>query len=105
MRAFEAAVCHLVVIFTAGQWVRETNGLSENIVCGSDVQTYVCLHRNYSAMDIPLANKPNNIGIEIHISDVLKICDADFSITFSLYFNVRWLEPRLSLNPSFFRNR
>jgi hypothetical protein len=22
--------------------------LSENIVCGSDIQTYVCLHKNYS---------------------------------------------------------
>ena len=52
-----------------------------------------------------MTDEPNKIGIEIHISDVLKINDRDFSITFSLYFNVQWLEPRLNLNPSFFQNR
>jgi hypothetical protein len=56
-------------------------------------------------MDIPLVDKPNMISIEIHISDILKINDRDFSITFSLYFNVKWKEPRLRLNPSFFQNR
>ncbi len=45
------------------------------------------------------------ILVEIHISDVLKINDRDFSITFSLYFNVQWTEPRLHLNPSFYLNR
>ena len=65
----------------------------------------VCLPRNYSSMDIPLIDEPNKIAIEIHISDVLKINDRDFSITFSLYFNVRWIEPRLRLNPTFFQNR
>jgi Neurotransmitter-gated ion-channel ligand binding domain len=56
-------------------------------------------------MDIPMVDKPNMISIEIHISDILKINDRDFSITFSLYFNVMWKEPRLRLNPSFFQNR
>ena len=54
-------------------------------------------------MDIPLTDEPNNIGIEIHISDVLKINDRDFSITFSLYFNVKWKEPRLVLDPNIFQ--
>lgn len=80
-------------------------GVSENIVCGSSIPTYVCLPRNYSSMDIPLTDEPNHIGIEIHISDVLKINDRDFSITFSLYFNVQWREPRLQIDPSFFQNR
>ena len=106
-------------------------GVSENIVCGSSIPTYVCLPRNYSSMDIPLTDEPNHIGklhiqwthiffteyqldkilvfyfqgIEIHISDVLKINDRDFSITFSLYFNVQWREPRLHIDPSFFQNR
>ena len=85
--------------------IRVSCGLSQNILCGSDVQTYVCLQKNYSMMDIPLVDEPNNIGIEIHISDVLKINDRDFSITFSLYFNVKWREPRLQLNPRLFQNR
>ena len=80
-------------------------GVSENIVCGSSIPTYVCLPRNYSSMDIPLMDEPNHINIEIHISDVLKINDRDFSITFSLYFNVQWREPRLQIDSSFFQNR
>ena len=61
--------------------------------------------RNYSSMDIPFGSEANLIKVELHISDVLKINDRDFSITFSLYFNVQWLEPRINLNPSFFQNR
>jgi len=38
----------------------------------------------------------------IEISDVLKIDDKDYSITFSLYFNVQWSEPRLNLSSEFF---
>ena len=56
-------------------------------------------------MDIPFGSEPNKIMVELHISDVLKINDRDFSITFSLYFNVQWREPRITLNPSFFQNR
>ena len=49
-------------------------------------------------------SEANLILVEIHISDILKINDRDFSITFSLYFNVQWREPRLRLNPSFYHN-
>ena len=42
------------------------------------------------------------LGIEI--SDVLKIDDKDYSITFSLYFNVLWSEPRLNLSQEFFNS-
>ena len=41
-------------------------GVSENIVCGSSIPTYVCLPRNYSSMDIPLTDEPNHIG-KVHI--------------------------------------
>ena len=39
-------------------------GISENIVCGSSIPTYVCLPRNYSSMDIPLSDQPNFVGNE-----------------------------------------
>ena len=32
----------------------------------------------------------------------MKIDDKDYSITFSLYFNVQWSEPRLNLSTDFF---
>ena len=46
----------------------------------------------------------NLINIEIHISDILVIDDRDFSITYSLYFNVQWKEPRLKINNNFFQD-
>ena len=46
----------------------------------------------------------NLINIEIHISDILVIDDRDFSITYSLYFNVQWKEPRLKINKNFFQD-
>lgn len=49
--------------------------------------------------------QPNTILIEIHISDILVIDDRDFSITYSLYFNVQWKEPRLRINENFFQNQ
>ena len=95
-----AAILLWLVIGSLGFGFSEA--VSDNIACDSDVQTNVCLPRNYSNMDIPLTDEPNLIKLELHISDVLKINDRDFSITFSLYFNVQWYEPRLHLNPSFF---
>ncbi len=35
---------------------------------------------------------------------MLKIDDKDYSITFSLYFNVQWSEPRLNLSTEFFNS-
>merc|ERR1719245_2498790 len=56
-------------------------------------------------MDLPEKTKSNLINIEIHISDILVIDDRDFSITYSLYFNVQWKEPRLHINSDFFQDR
>jgi len=78
------------------------HGVSK-VSCNSAVQTYVCLPANYSSMDLPLKKESNLILIEIHISDILVIDDRDFSITYSLYFNVQWQEPRLKINENFFQ--
>jgi len=82
-----------------------SQGVSQVVSCDSAVQTYVCLPANYSSMDLPLPKEANLIQIEIHISDVLVIDDRDFSITYSLYFNVQWREPRLHINSDFFQDR
>jgi hypothetical protein len=49
-----------------------------------------------------IESKNINFISGIEISDVLKIDDKDYSITFSLYFNVQWSEPRLNLSSEFF---
>ena len=51
---------------------------------------------NNSRMDIELNEKHNFSGFEI--SDVLRISDKDYSVTFGLYFSVEWFEPRLNLS-------
>ena len=43
-----------------------------------------------------MSNVYSDVGFEI--SDVLKIDDKDYAITFSLYFSVEWFEPRLNLS-------
>ena len=71
----------------------------------------ICIGIHYRVIVLPYITSMSKLwllslpGIEIHISDVLKINDRDFSITFSLYFNVRWKEPRLQIDSSFFQNR
>ena len=40
----------------------------------------------------------NNACLGFEISDVLRISDKDYSITFGLYFSVEWLEPRMNLS-------
>jgi len=82
-----------------------TLAISQSVSCSNSVQTYICLPSNYSSMDIPVLNKANLIKIEIHISDVLVINDRDFSITYSLYFNVHWWDPRIHVNKDFFKDR
>ena len=38
------------------------------------------------------------IFLGFEISDVLRISDKDYSVTFGLYFSVEWFEPRLNLS-------
>jgi len=45
-----------LLLFSASL-LRASRAISENIACDSDVQTNVCLHRNYSSMDIPLIHE------------------------------------------------
>lgn len=40
----------------------------------------------------------NDACLGFEISDVLRISDKDYSITFGLYFSVEWLEPRMNLS-------
>jgi len=59
----------------------------------------ICLDSNYSKFELPNRVGLNHIKIGFEISDVLKIDDKDYAITFSLYFSVEWVEPRLRLAP------
>jgi len=72
-----------------------------NLVCNTGGKpSILCLPEDYSKFDLPFKNR-NNIKIGFEISDVLKIDDKDYAITFSLYFSVEWYEPRLNITSDF----
>lgn len=64
----------------------------------NDQPSTLCLTPGYSTFELPFRNTPNLIKIGFEISDVLRISDKDYSITFGLYFSVEWFEPRLNLS-------
>ena len=40
----------------------------------------------------------NNVSIETDIMDIMEVNDKAFSVTLSMYFSVRWDEPRFETN-------
>ena len=62
----------------------------------------ICLPENYQKYDLPLQDEPVNVFIEVHIKDIPKVSDKDFSITLDAYFNVKWQDERLQ--STFFRS-
>lgn len=89
-------------LYECGKGDAPTHGPA--VSCEAPKKKILCLHREYSKFDLPFRNDHNVIDIGIEISDVLKIDDKDYSITFSLYFNVQWSEPRLNLSVDFFNS-
>ncbi|TRY81129.1 hypothetical protein TCAL_14453 [Tigriopus californicus] len=89
-------------LYQCGKGDAPTHGPA--VSCEAPKKKILCLHREYSKFDLPFRNDHNTIDIGIEISDVLKIDDKDYSITFSLYFNVQWSEPRLNLSVDFFNS-
>ncbi|XP_023319726.1 gamma-aminobutyric acid receptor subunit rho-1 [Eurytemora carolleeae] len=72
--------------------------------CSAGISKHICLPDNYSKFELPYTQETNNISVTIDIEEVLKINDKDYSITFSTYFNVEWIERRLYIDPSYANN-
>ena len=69
--------------------------------CKESQSTIACLPSDYSKFELPVKVGVNKIGVAIHIDEVLRINDKDYSITFSCYFNVKWPERRIKLRDDF----
>ena len=63
-----------------------------------------CLPETYSKFDLPTTGVVI-IYVTIDIDEVLRINDKDYSITFSCYFNVKWTDPRIHIDPEFGREQ
>ncbi len=73
--------------------------------CNNNKQVAACLPKDYSKFDLPFKRGGNIIRVTIDISEVLRINDKDYSITFACYFNVEWQERRIYLGPEFGREQ
>ncbi|XP_023331019.1 gamma-aminobutyric acid receptor subunit rho-1 isoform X1 [Eurytemora carolleeae] len=65
--------------------------------CSAGISKSICLPDEYSKFELPFVDSTNEIYIGIDIDEVLRINDKDYSITFSTYFNVEWVERRLTV--------
>jgi len=54
-----------------------------------------CLDPYYDKMALPPNDGPIQVHTSFELRDVINIDDEKFTITFSMYFGVRWKEPRL----------
>ena len=57
-----------------------------------------CLPDHYEKLEPPTTDSFNTVFIEMDIMDVLQVNDKEFSVTLTMYFTVRWVEPRLINN-------
>lgn len=70
--------------------------------CGYGVSaSLACLPKDYSKFELPMKTGVNEISVSIHIDEVLRINDKDYSITFACYFNVKWPDKRIRLDQDF----
>ena len=69
--------------------------------CDQDIFTGpFCMPRDYDRDKIPLAGGPLDVQVDIFVFEVSKIDDLALSMTFELYFDLRWIESRLVINHS-----
>ena len=88
---------HLQDIYLYGKW--KSNHRVLILVgyrdCFKGGEHLICLPDSYQKYDLPSQHDPNKVYIEVHIKDIPKVSDKDFSITLDAYFNVKWQDKRL----------
>ena len=55
-----------------------------------------CLAKNYSKLEVPFNDQGLvNITVDLDVLQILEVDDIKFTVSFSMYFGVRWQEPRV----------
>ena len=57
-----------------------------------------CLPPLYEKLEAPVTDRATTVHITTDIMDVLNVNDKEFSVTLTMYFAVKWEEPRLVTN-------
>jgi hypothetical protein len=102
------AVRQAWAIFVLASLLHQTvlaEGAKGGFRCDSGGNQLACLPKNYSKFELPVKQGVNDITVSIDIDEVLRINDKDYSITFACYFNVKWPEKRIHLDPEFGREQ
>lgn len=73
------------------------NALAINNSCAAPG---ICLPDNYDKLQRPVQDKPVDVKVDLDVTQFLDINDLEFTLTFSMYFGVRWEEPRLESDPN-----
>ncbi len=50
---------------------------------------------------MPFTDTYNEVGLSTGIMDILEVNDKEFSVTLTMYFEVKWDEPRLVSNATY----
>ena len=54
-----------------------------------------CLAKNYSKLEVPFNDEGRvDISVDLDVLQILEVDDIKFTVSFSMYFGVRWEEPR-----------
>merc|ERR1712071_9611 len=78
-----------------------TTSDAQGFMCSAGISKQICLPDSYSKFELPFPQDVNKIYISMDIDEVLRINDKDYSITFATYFNVEWVESRLTAHKDF----
>lgn len=88
--------CFIFMHADANQIHTDTSDPSKFLKCA---QQY-CLSKNYSKLYEPFDSKGKvDVSVDLDVLQILEVDDIKFTVSFSMYFGVRWQEPRL-LSPS-----
>ena len=54
-----------------------------------------CLANDYDNSVKPFSDEIMNIKLDFDITQIIAVDESDFTITFKMYFGIRWHEPRM----------
>ena len=78
-------------------WVCSTSSNLSSLPNYKCADVYCINLDKYSKLDVP--TDPIKVNVDLDVLQILEIDDVKFTVSFSMYFGVRWLEPRIEGPP------
>ncbi len=100
----------LLAVFAAACWILlpgasaldtypdlvDTSDPSKFLACATaSTSAAYCVAKNYSKLEVPFDERGLvDVSVDLDVLQILEVNDIDFTVSFSMYFGVRWEEPR-----------